>query len=260
MVRALDRIARRIARPFGAQRIEHIATPAARRRALIDFHLFDHGALRAVWRNLHEVAPGVWRSNQPSPGQLARLRAKGFRAVLNLRGAKPFAYYHLEREACARLGLTFVSLPLSASRPVPAATLFELEDVFRRLPRPFLMHCKSGADRTGVAAALYLLMVEGAPVAAAARELHWRFMHFRDGEAGILDLFLEAYGVAQAARGIGIQEWIRDGYDPDALVHLHAARLGRSPPPHRLPPPPRRAEWLPPAPAPAPGPETETAA
>ena len=78
MVRALARVARRVARPFGVQRMEDVATPGARRRAWIDFHIFDHGALRAIWRNLHEVAPGVWRSNQPSPGQLARLKAQGF--------------------------------------------------------------------------------------------------------------------------------------------------------------------------------------
>jgi len=248
MVRALARVARRVARPFAAQRMDDVATPEARRRALIDFHVFDHGALRAVWRNLHEVAPGVWRSNQPSPGQLARLKAQGFRAVLNLRGAKPFAYYHLEREACARLGLTLVSLPLSAGRPLPAATLLELHDVFRRLPRPFLMHCKSGADRTGIAAALYLLMIEGAPVTVAARELHWRYFHFRVGEAGVLDLFLETFAAAQAERGIGILDWIGDGYDPEALAVSLARSRGRTPGPRALPPPPRQAEWQYPAP------------
>jgi len=249
LARAAGRVARRLARPFGGRRMEDIATPAARRRAWLDFHFLDHGALRVLWRNLEEIAPGVWRSNQPSPGQLARLRARGVRAVLNLRGAKPFAYYHLEREACARLGLTFVNLPLAAGRPVPAATLLELHEVFRRLPRPFLMHCKSGADRTGIAAALYLLMIEEAPVEVARRALHWRFLHFRTGKAGVLDLFLDAFAEARAARGVSILEWIRDGYDAEALARRHAARQGGQAGPRALPPPPRKAVWHPPLPA-----------
>lgn len=226
------------------RRVTHLATPGARRRAMLDYQILDHGFLRAIWRNFHEVAPGVFRSNQPSPGRLAQFRAMGIRAVLNLRGAKEVSFWQLERAACARLGLVLVDLPLSAAVPVPAETLIELERTFRALPRPFVMHCKSGADRTGIAAALYLLMVEGRPVAEARRQLHWRFLHFARGEAGVLDHLLDSYAAAEAETGAGIHEWIRDGYDPAAIARSYAARRGREAGPRALPPPPQAARWF----------------
>ncbi|HBS32815.1 MAG TPA: protein tyrosine phosphatase, partial [Parvularcula sp.] len=42
-------------------------TPQGRRRALRDFAFGDHAVLRALYDNSHEIAPGVWRSYQPSP-------------------------------------------------------------------------------------------------------------------------------------------------------------------------------------------------
>lgn len=231
------------------RRVTHLATPGARRRAMLDYQILDHGFLRAIWRNFHEVAPGVFRSNQPSPGRLAQFRAMGIRAVLNLRGAKEVSFWQLERAACARLGLVLVDLPLSAAVPVPAETLIELERTFRALPRPFVMHCKSGADRTGIAAALYLLMIEGRPVAEAMRALHWRYVHFRRGEKGVLDRLLETYARAQAETGIGIMDWIRNGYDPVAIARAHTAGWRRVRPALLEPPPPARAVWHIPAPA-----------
>ena len=59
----------------------------ARQAATLDMLIFDHGLVRKAWRNLHEVDAGVWRSNQPDPAMIRRLAARGFRAILNLRGS-----------------------------------------------------------------------------------------------------------------------------------------------------------------------------
>lgn len=195
-----------------------ITTPHGRRAAHLHLHLADHQFLRTWWTNLHEFAPGAWRANQPSPAQLARYRARGIRTILNLRGATRQSFYLLEAEACAQLGLTLVSCGLGARSLVPRARMLELLDAFERIERPFLMHCKSGADRTGLAAALYLLHIEGAPVAVAARQLHRRFLHFRNAPTGILDHMLDAFARDHAATGIGLRDWIATRYDPQALM------------------------------------------
>ena len=52
--------------------------------------VFDHGMLRKLWRNEHEVEGGVWRSSQPDPGMVRRLGGRGFKAILNLRGATEY--------------------------------------------------------------------------------------------------------------------------------------------------------------------------
>lgn len=203
--------------------------PVARRQAWWDFQLRDHGVLRALYANFHEIAPGVYRSSQPAPRQLARYcRRRGLRAVLNLRGDKTASNYQFEREACTRLGLALHDHKLQARRAASRAELLRLAALMRRIERPFLMHCKSGADRTGFAAALYLVMIEGQPVETARRQLHWRYMHFRAGPAGILDHFFDAYAAARARCGITLHDWIEYEYDPRALAAGFARRRVRN--------------------------------
>lgn len=209
------------------QRAEHsfrtgwggdISTPASRRAAYLHLHLADHQFLRTWWTNLEEFAPGAWRANQPSPAQLARYKARGIRSILNLRGAARQSFALLEEEACDRLDLNLVTCGLSARSLSPRHRMLDLLDTFDTIERPFLMHCKSGADRTGLAAALYLLHVEHAPVEVAARQLHWRFAHLRNSPTGILDHMLDAFARDHRATGITIRDWIATAYDPMALM------------------------------------------
>jgi len=117
LARALHDVERRLARSFGRD----ISTPRGRAAAWVHFHLFDHGILRTVWSNLDEVAPGVWRSNQPSPRRLERYHRMGIRTILNLRGTKDGSPWLFEREAAQRLGMRMIdtraSTPASLSPP-----------------------------------------------------------------------------------------------------------------------------------------------
>ena len=97
-------------------------------------------------------------------------------------------------------------------------TALALFHTFATAQRPMLIHCKSGADRSGLAAALYLILVCDAPVATALRQLHWRYLHFSGGPRGVLDHMIRRYGAAQAARGVALQDWIATDYDPVALT------------------------------------------
>jgi protein tyrosine/serine phosphatase len=80
---------------------------------------------------------------------------------------------------------------------------------------PGLVHCKSGADRAGLAAGLFVL-IRGGTVAAAMRQLSWRFGHIRQSKTGILDDFFALY----AKTGEGKKpflDWVREDYDEDGL-------------------------------------------
>jgi protein tyrosine/serine phosphatase len=204
-----------------------ISTPGGRRMATLHMHLADHAFLRTVWTNLEEFAPGAWRSNQPSPARIARYHAMGIRTILNLRGTPNHSYYLFEVETCRRLGLTLIDFGLAARSLAEPAKLLALLDAFETIPHPFLMHCKSGADRTGLAAALYLLHIKGAPVAQAQDQLHWRYVHLRNAPTGILDHMLDAYAAEHAATGIAIRPWLATRYDRDALSASWAAARGR---------------------------------
>jgi len=195
----------------------------SRRSKTIDMLLFDHGLLRKLWRNQHEVAPGVWRSSQPDPAAIRRLAGQGVRAIVNLRGATEWGSYFLEREACAAAGIELVDFKLNSRRLPSRAELLALDALFERLPQPFLMHCKSGADRAGFAAALYLLLRQDMPVEEAKRQLSWRYLHLRGAATGVLHFLLERYAADSAAEPMRFRDWVERRYDPEALEAAYQA-------------------------------------
>ena len=196
-----------------------------RRRAERAVFWLDHGFVRAGWTNQAEIAPGVFRSNQPGFRRLARAKAQGIDTVLSLRGDGVSAWQRLEAQYCAELGLDLHTAALRSSRAPEAAALLRLLDLFPKLPRPFLMHCKSGADRAGLVSALWLMEMEGKPPAEAAAMLSPRFVHFRWMKTGVLDAFLEAYAARLAKGAIPLRDWIADEYDADRLQSdFNAAR------------------------------------
>jgi protein tyrosine/serine phosphatase len=82
------------------------------------------------------------------------VRNYGIRSVVNLRGSHPGeARYDEEVRTAQTLGLTHVDLPLSARRELTDTNIMALRLILRTTPGPLLLHCKSGSDRTGLAAA-----------------------------------------------------------------------------------------------------------
>jgi protein tyrosine/serine phosphatase len=77
-----------------------------------------------------------------------------------------------------RAGVNLVSLKLRADREPDSTTLHRLVEVLRTAPTPLLIHCESGADRTGLAAALYELVVLSRPAETAEKQLSFRYGHF----------------------------------------------------------------------------------
>jgi len=200
-----------------------LSTPENRRRAHIYNLWFDHAILRTVWTNHFPVAPGVWRSNQPTHARLVQLKAMGVRSILNLRGAAGAAHYLTEAESCRRLGLTLVDRTLQARDAAPRANIEALIAAFREIERPFVMHCKSGADRAGFAAAIYLMVIAGRPVAEARRMLGVKYIHFRWTRTGVLDFILDRYEARHEETGIGFEDWIATEYDHEAIQAAYHA-------------------------------------
>jgi protein tyrosine phosphatase (PTP) superfamily phosphohydrolase (DUF442 family) len=128
--------------------------------------------------NFHSVIEGeMYRSAQPSETELeAWVRAKGIRSVLNLRGASEQDWYGPELDASRRLGIVHADFSMRASARLPAARARELVALMQSLPKPLLIHCKAGADRTGLAAALYLAAT-GRGESSAENQLSFRYGH-----------------------------------------------------------------------------------
>ena len=202
------------------------ATPADRRAAMRHLMLTDHGFLRALWTHEYEIVPGVWRSNQPSPRRVAAWAARGITSVLHLRGTgRGTPVCDLEREACAAHGVRMHFAPMSGGMLSTRAQLLNLLDTFASLEKPFVMHCKSGIDRTGLAAFLYLASQTDTPPEVARRQLSLRFLHVKTKRHGILDVLADSYVAAHAASGVSVKDWISETYDPELLTKAYKSGL-----------------------------------
>ena len=210
---------RKFSRSFGTD----ISTPQKRRAAKWHFYLSDHGFLRGLWTNQFEIAPGVWRSNQPSPKRMESLAKMGIKTILNLRGQDKFSFYLFEREAAEKLGIQMIDIKIYARSLVPRDRFMELFDIFDTLEKPFLLHCKSGADRAGLASALWLLDKEGASLEQAQKMLSFKYVHLKNTKTGVLDHLLDIY--AQDA-DMPIRQWFATKYDPVEITASFHAKMG----------------------------------
>jgi protein tyrosine/serine phosphatase len=185
-------------------------------KALDYFDLFfvDHHIFRAVYANRHQIAPGVWRSAQPSPAQIAFFARRGIKTIVNLRGDRDCGSYRLEVEACQRHGIKLVNFQLRSRMVPPVEVIHEARSLFNELEYPILLHCKSGADRAGLMSAFFMYMKEGRPIEEAVKQLSLKFGHFRQSETGVLDYLFERYMADSSAEPITFFEWLETRYDP----------------------------------------------
>lgn len=177
----------------------------------------DHGLLRMVYLNLHPVTPDYWRAAQPTPSQFRDLARRGIKTVINLRGGKEFGSWPLEREVCESKGMQLVEFVIRSRGAPNKIQMAGAEDFFKSLTYPVVAHCKSGADRAGFMATLYLIVHEKKSVDVALKQLSWRYGHFRFAKTGILDVFFERYRDEGEAKGVDFKTWVTTIYDPIAL-------------------------------------------
>ena len=130
--------------------------------------------------NFATVVKGeVYRSNQVTAERLAQYRdIHGIRTVLNLRGSSPGSlWYDEEVRAAAALGIQLIDFGLSAQTELIEQQVNKLTAILRDAPKPLLIHCRSGADRTGLASLIYQAVIAGIAEDRAERQLSHRFGH-----------------------------------------------------------------------------------
>jgi len=166
------------------------------------------------------------RSSQAHFGGLKGLMQRhGLRAVVNLRGENSdLSWWRYERAVCAALGARHFDAMLDSRHLPTRAMLVCLMEAFEESPRPFLLKCSGGNDRTGLAAALYLIRRDGWSArkiaeqqfaGVAKKHQRWlkQFPAFAEEDAG----------------GRGLVDWLRDDYEPRRFAAWLAAKgLGDS--------------------------------
>ncbi len=130
--------------------------------------------------NFHTVVPGeLYRSGQLSPSRLARyVKRYGIATVLNLRGQnRGRRWYDEEVAETARLHIRHVDFRMSARSDFSAARAREIIRLLKAAPKPILIHCEGGADRSGLIAGIYLRAVDGKGEETAEDQLSLLYGH-----------------------------------------------------------------------------------
>ncbi len=165
--------------------------------------------LLAACTGFRNVRPDVFRSPQPGEDQLARrILAHDIRTVVCLRG--PGDEAGASARAAQGTGAGFWNVPLSATRQPRPETLLELWRVAAEAPRPLLLHCRAGVDRTGLAAAIVVLHDTGDLAAARAQLALLPHGHLGAFGTEAMDAVLDRFEPYSSR--LSFPDWVRDVY------------------------------------------------
>ena len=178
--------------------------------AIISISLWYLGVLNDNFRVVDRGK--FYRSGQMSPRELREtVSAYGIRTIVNLRGMSVDPWHSQEVKAVSELGVRYVEIALSATSLPPPERAADLVRAFREGPYPMLIHCKGGADRTGLACAIYEMVVAHHSLDEALRaQLTWQCRHLPIGKWRAMDDFFDLY--REMGRGKDLAQWIFDDY------------------------------------------------
>lgn len=123
--------------------------------------------------NFHTVKEDrLYRAAQPMKEDLtAMVRHHNIRTVFRLNGYSAGQFWYDEgAEAAKECGVNFVQIGISATRFPTRTELVMIWEVLETAEYPMLIHCREGADRTGLVAAMSVLC-DGGSMAEARDQL-----------------------------------------------------------------------------------------
>jgi len=154
--------------------------------------------------NFGRVTDTLYRGAQPAPDGFRVLKARGVGMVVNFRDDR--REIAAERRLVESLEIKYVSIPWNARDDPSTAQVVQFLDLVRANPNTkIFVHCRRGADRTGVMIAAYRIAVEHEPATEAVSEMrqfhydwfwHPHLKRYVESLPGLLhkDPQLRAYG------------------------------------------------------------------
>lgn len=120
--------------------------------------------INASLQNCYRVSDELYRCEQPAKGDIADLKALGIRSILNLRR------YNSDPTALEKAGFKLIVERMEADDLTVDHLVAALRQ-FREAPKPVMLHCWHGSDRTGSVVAAYRIVFQNWTPAAALDEL-----------------------------------------------------------------------------------------
>jgi undecaprenyl-diphosphatase len=152
--------------------------------------------------NFHEVIGNeIYRSAQLSAGTLESVVEKyDIKTVISLRRPRPDeSWYTDEKELTRSFGVAHHDIAMDLTFSPRIDHLMELRNLLENAPKPLLVHCRAGADRTGLAAIMAKLLDGTSTLEEARAQVSWKFHVVREDSMGIP--FFDAYAAWLAASG-----------------------------------------------------------
>jgi tyrosine-protein phosphatase SIW14 len=147
--------------------------------------------------NFHHVAYGLYRSGQPTNLGYQSLRSAQFHTIVDLCGSWE-CVQRGEPDAYIR-DFEYHNIPLDGTLAhIKAADLMRVVETLIYAPKPALVHCLRGADRTGAVVAAYRIMAEHMSSEDAIKEMklekyEWSYLYGGaniEHQLNIIEIFL----------------------------------------------------------------------
>ena len=116
------------------------------------------------FNNLYKISDSVYRSEQPGKDEMKELEKLGIHTILNLRN------YHNDKHEANGTSLKLERIRMNASA-ISQDQIFEAMKIIKNSPKPVLIHCFHGSDRTGCMVASYRIIFQNWSKEAAIDEL-----------------------------------------------------------------------------------------
>lgn len=107
--------------------------------------------------NFHKVDNNMYRSAQLFHFNMPYyVKKHEIKSILNLRGPSEKSWYKDEISFSKKNNIKHYDYHIGDREVQSLNTMKELIEIIKSSPKPILIHCKAGADRTSLVAALYL--------------------------------------------------------------------------------------------------------
>jgi tyrosine-protein phosphatase SIW14 len=119
----------------------------------INLSLSSDNSTAITIKNFHEINSDLYRSAQPNKKEMIQLNQNGFKTVINLR------YRINDQSELKETQISENRVRLHAKNLCYNDILKTMKTI-KSAPKPILMHCLHGSDRTGCMAAVYRMVFQ----------------------------------------------------------------------------------------------------
>ena len=169
-------------------------------KQLTQFNKRNRNAVKQVFDNFYEVDRGkLYRSKQLTASQInSYIKRYNIKTIINLRGSNPgLSWWEGEKAVARQNNVKHVDIAMRAVALPERDHIKKLITIFEdKTNYPIYVHCQGGADRTGLAAAVYKLL-KGSSKKEAKRELLPIYGHVANkligGNTFAMDKFIDMW-------------------------------------------------------------------